>query len=210
MTNHMYFLLLCVTEMIRNFGLELTPLGIKNKSRVILTNHSAVFKFLRLDYQQALRLKTNTELYNFIISSPYFNPVLFKITKLRAKYVIALPVEVKPIMVGFIRYLANKDNNIPIKYKYSRYLDLYDKVVDNFILRNKLQVISETTLRSQLAEKLNGALVMSWLDVKPGKHLGDMLAYFKTEIEKKLPYDVYLYNNTKENIKSDFIRMYTV
>lgn len=210
MTNHEYFLLLCIKEMVRNFGLELMPLGIKNKNRVILSDHSVLFKFLRLDYQQALRLKTNSELYNFIISSPYFNPVLFKITRLRAKYVQSLPPEVKPIMVGFMRYLTNKDNNIPCKYKYTRYTDVYDKVVDNFILMNKLQVMPESELRAQLSHKLNGNLVMTWLEVKPGKHLGEILTYFKEQIEKKLPYDVYLYNNTKENIKSDFIKMFTV
>lgn len=212
MTDHMYFMYLCINEMIRNFGLKLTNLGIEHKDNVILTDKSIMFKFLRLDYTIATEIKTDLAAYAFITSSPYFNPIIFKVGyRLKMDYFKALQPDVKSKMIRFIKYI--RETGIQPKYRYTSYSEVYDKVVYNFVVRNKLQdcIVSKRELNTKLSEKLNGHLVMQWFpDVKQGALLGDMLKQFKLEIEKRIPYDVYLFNSSKETIKNDFILFFTV
>lgn len=210
MTAFYYFALVCATQISKRFGLELTALGITYKDKIILSEPELIFTFLKIDKKAVLQAKTKQEIFNVIFSCPYFNPNVFKIRSFESGCIMGLPTEVKSMTISIIKYL--RDNKVEPKYKYTTYSEIYDKVVDNFINKYNLtnSVLPITELKKQLSDKLNGNLVMTWFpDMKPGPLLGDMLKQFKEEIEQKCPYDVYLFKNTKETIKNDFMLYFT-
>lgn len=205
MTDLLLFSYLCANYMGLRFNLKMTDLGLVNEDRIILGDNSMLLTFLRLDKDKILSFKQPIECYRYIAESPYFNDSVFKLRNIGVANIKSLPPSIKTLLLNFRRYL--NEQKPPSKYYYVRYPEIYNKVVDTFIKRYNLtnSVMPISSLKKQLAEKLNGELVMEWLpDVKPGKLLGDMLKQFKESIEIKCPYDVYLFNNSKETVKNDF------
>lgn len=211
MTTFYYFVLFCANQMIKRFNLEVTALGLKNEERFILVDNSIVLDFLRINKEKIAQIKTEIEAFEIVKSCPYFNPNVFKVSLIGASQITPLNVDLKRLVCKFIAHV--RDSKPKCNYKFTKYTDVYNKVIDNFIIRYNLtnSVMSLTELKKLLNNKLNGELVMQWMpDVKPGPLLGTMLKQFKEDIETKCPYDVYLFKNSEETIKNDFVLFFTV
>lgn len=175
----------------------------------ISKNMSSILSFLDLDVNKFYEgFETRKELFDFIIKSKYFNPYIYDMehlnkinrdrNKKRTTYVAWLDY-VDPLKKFF-----DKDGLFDGDKK------IFIPAINNHFFNNSeffewiLEKDREAELKSQIAEKFNGNIVMEITDLR-AKKLGKFIQDFKNWVEETYSNDFnqYVLNSYDYQIKND-------
>ena len=168
-----------------------------------------IFEFGGFDYDRYLQGFNNIEeIFDFIISSKYFNSDIFRMENLnhidrkrnrKRKSYHELLNYMDDNYSGEIKFVFHKDKRL-----YHPMINDAFPEVDFFNKLNELDKKNE--LNEKLSKKFNGKLIMEWIPGLEGKELGNAI----TEFRKYLGVDFndVVLNSTTEELKNNFISFY--
>jgi len=161
----------------RNFS------GRLSKDLVITKDHRKALEFLGFDYERyAQGFDTVEEIFEWVISSKYFNLEIFQIEALGHKD--RLRQRKRDTYNKFLEYIAAKNLTNPWVFEKDKsvYLDKIEEAFPESKLKEKLAKLKEEDDLNKLSsEKFNGSLVMEWTGLQ-GKELGNCLSDFRSEV----------------------------
>lgn len=135
-----------------------------------------VCEFFQLDYTAWDKLSSETQIFNWICSSPYFSKQIFMDLNNKTKK----NINSRPMKIRFIEWLNNlEDSNYKEINKYDRrieaikYFNLEWKLKDIFLLN---KIIQERKI------KFNGNKIIELQALQSNKDLGKFIAKFKSYI----------------------------
>lgn len=198
-------------KLFHKFGLKYAPDGLLYPYRgdggrvikdiVITKDFRKMMEFVGLDPERKyIGFDTLEEIFDWIISSKYFNPELFMFENLNQTD--RKRNRKRPTFNKFIEYI--KDFKFESEgYNFERNKDLYRGLIaESFPEANLLEEIEKLEIKDKLFQetriKFNGELVMEWTGLL-GKDLGDVITRYKKERD-----DDFFKNNSAEDIKLDF------
>jgi hypothetical protein len=164
-----------------------------------------IFEFIGLDYNRFIEgFDTLQEIFDFILTSKYFNPDKFKFENLTG--IDRKRNAKRKTYHQFLEYINNKqfDN----KFIANKDKSVYISEIDKFFGTNLGDQIKSLKLREEqlnyMHSKFNGNLIMQWIPGLQGKELGDAITKFKKLFKTKEMFDAYIMCTTPENIKELF------
>jgi len=187
----------------RNFN------GINSKDILISNDTRKIFEFGGYDYDRyLLGFDTLEEIFDFCVSSKYFNADIFQMENLKA--IDKKRNRKRGSYHMFLNYI--KDNNIVgSNYQFDKNKDSYiTKINDFFPEANLLDILKnlkeEDARRKIVSQKFNGDIVMMWLPDLKGKELGIAISKFKERIGDY--YDEFILNSNYDTIREHFMIIY--
>lgn len=177
------------------------------KEHLLSNSYYTIIDLLELDREPFDKGFTTTiEMFEWVASSPYFDPEIFKFENLnhinrvrdrkRKTY--------NELLTWCSKFHANTkpSKEFPLKENRKEFvLNLFP-----FIANAVFQLDLEISLKRQAALKFNGKIVMQYIPDLSGKDLGAFLTYFKEKKDGFLT--AYALNATEEEIKEDIISTY--
>lgn len=147
-------------------------------------DYKQVLKFIGLDVERYDKGFSNlTEIYEYVISSPYFNPKLFDYENLN--YVNRKRDRKRSTYSGFLEYIEPIRNKeyFYFYHKKSAYLGLIDYYFPGFLRKyRELEKIEQR--KKEVSEYYNGNLLMKYFHISGpelGKYMGNFLNHFGTK-----------------------------
>ena len=167
-----------------------------------------------LDYFDTLRLlkldvetfkkgfNTKKEMFDWIISSPYFNKNIFTFENLN--HIDKLRQLKRPMYNEFLAYLESKDNLTEFNYKlHKESLAIYHFPILENIIKNDARILEENIL---IKTYFNGLIIGDLLDLK-NISLGNFMKYFKENTDRDTLLKLIAINN-EEKIKNFILNHY--
>lgn len=186
----------------RNFN------GRNSHDIVITKDPRKIFEFGGYDYDRYLQgFNTIEEIFDFIISSYYFNPEIFKMENL--SHIDRKRNRKRGSYHKFLEYVEKTydDNHPPNIIPKKEWLPLIDKYFPEASLLDKLKVLDKKNeINKQLNEKLNGRLIMEWIPGLKGKALGEIIREFRIFHGNK--YEETVLKKSPEELKDYFLNYY--
>lgn len=186
----------------RNFNGRLT------QNILITTEAKLIFDFGGYDYERYLQgFETLEEIYDFAISSKYFDTEMFQMENLKS--IDKKRNRKRGSYHLFLNYL--KDNGINKCYTFNPEKDSYLDGICNYFpqanLLDKLEALQLIDKRNkQLSVRFNGDIVMSWLPDLQGKDLGAAMKKFKNALGDD--YEEFVLNCTYRELHDRFFNVY--
>lgn len=143
---------------------------------------------------------TKEDLFNYIISSKYFNPEIFSYENLN--HINRTRNRKRPVYAEFLQYIENKPTQ---KFLFKEKRDyLLDFLVKFPELGKRIEFFRVSYLESkEIKRKFNGDLVMQWTGIEDGKEIGKIMSRFRKEFPKEK-----LLTLSQNEIRSAFIENY--
>ena len=150
----------------------------------ISTDARKIYEFLGFDYDRyLLEFNTLQEIFDYVISSKYFDSDIFLMQNLNA--IDRKRNAKRKTYQEFLKYI--NDNKIVKHYIFlprEEYLNIVNKHFPEADLLNKVNAFKERDAINRAVNiKFNGDLIMQWTDKKIlGKELGEAIVNFQREI----------------------------
>ena len=221
-TQKIQFLVWFLNNLLKNFKLRITSLGLVCKTNnsgvekelLLSTDWKVAFEFLKIDYNAILYDDDITEETMFVMltESEYFNPdlVVFKASEIKNYSVF-----VRHMIISFRNHIQTLKvaHYEDLYFAHTSYTYLYDLILENYfeISKNNFQVYQDV-LTDVIKPKFNFNLVKELLQLTEKKtqltdaFIGGVYEGFLLDVG--IFHDQYLFNNTKEQIESDFLEWY--
>lgn len=173
---------------------------------IISKDSRKIFNFLDFDYDRYLKgFDTLDEIFNYIISSKYFNVENFKIENLR--HIDRKRNAKRSTYQKFLTFI--NENNIKSNFEFDKDKSIYLTKINNcFPEINFLTKLKELKLKDEenklIAEKFNGNLIMEKFSSLKGKELGLAIRNFKDSFETTEKFKEYILKFSTEEILKDF------
>ena len=207
----------CVGKTCHKFKLKFGPAGLiypfrgindtLNDNILISKDTEKIFKFLNYDYDRfQLGFDELEEIFDFIISSKYFNSGVFQYENLNR-----IDRKRNKRRKSYNEFLAYIDKNkIDKNYQFYEDRDNYIKEINDFFpesnLIGRIEELKTLDERNNIIkEKFNGKLIMSMYPELKGKELGYFIEQFKKQFED---FDRYILSWNKEEIMNDINDFY--
>lgn len=160
-------------------------------------------RFLKLDVETFKKgFNTKKEMFDWIISSPYFNKNIFTFENLN--HINKLRQLKRPMYNEFLVYLESKDNLTEFNYKlHKESLAIYHFPILENIIKNDARILEENTL---IKTYFNGLVIGILLDLK-NISLGNFMKYFKENTDRDNLLKLIAINN-EEKIKNFILNHY--
>jgi hypothetical protein len=160
-----------------------------------------IFNFLGADFERWKQgFNTAEEVFDYVISSKYFDADSFKLENLNA--INRKRNKKRKMYNAFIEYCAEKK---PVsRYTFNSDRNSYQDMIEEHFpgFKDQLREMEkEETRRKMLREKFNGDMVMAKFPELIGASLGKALGDFKNS---QTDFDVYLHQNSSDQIMNDF------
>lgn len=158
---------------------------------VVSKDNRKIFEFFDLDFDRYLKgFDTLEEIFEFIISSKYFNINNFLMENL--SHIDRKRNKKRKTYKGFLDYVKNKKSLKSSSFEFSKNKEDYIDMINNYFpesnLLERFKVLKIEDERNQrISKKFNGYLVMELTGLK-GKELGSCMTEFKKYISE-LGYD---------------------
>jgi hypothetical protein len=154
---------------------------------VLTTSIDEIFSFLKLDYEIFPTFTTETELYQYIYSSSFFDHNIF----INMKYI----KKSRDRMYGLVRF--SKENHKEIVHTPK---DLTrDNIIDYFDKNDEYKTMVEMDEEKKaFAVKYNGKIVMHILGMSPGKEFGKVMKTI--DLEKNKEFREFIKTATSDDI----------
>jgi len=183
------------------------------KDIIISKDNKKIFEFLGLDFERFKSgFNTIEEIFEFIISSKYFNSENFifenltnidrKRNKKRNSYHL------------FLKYINEKDPNSFNNYKFDRNKKNYIEKINNYfpeanLLEEFEKIEEQNKIKKEVSEKFNGHIIKEYIKLS-GKELGNFISKFKFEItdNRELNFDNYILSLSEEEIKTEILNYF--
>ena len=182
-------------------------------NKIILTQSpEEICNYLGFDYNKwKSGFKSNVELYNFIIESPYFENKLFYIETLNYKHRVRC--NERPMYREFQNYI----NNITKPINNINTISDYNALVYFNKIDELESLIKKNIIHNERKSKFNGYLIKlaiqeTFNKIIEDKILSEYIVNFKNNIKNKYNYDNfddYIDNNSKEDIKNHIISYFS-
>lgn len=204
-----------VGKLCHKFGLKYSPSGTFYPFRgcsgrvikdiIITKDFRKMMEFLGLDPERKYQgFDTLEEIYDWVISSKYFNPELFLLENLvqddrkRNKK--------RPTFSKFLDYIKDMtyvSEGFNFEKNKTKYLDLIDQSFPEVHFLDQITELKKKDEENQkVKEKFNGRFVMEWTGLK-NKELGNTMIEFK-----KVKDDSWFKESSADEIKEFFISWY--
>lgn len=174
---------------------------------IISKEANKIFEFLGYDYQKFQSGFDNLEeIFDFIISSKYFNSDIFQYENLNR--IDRKRNRRRKTYNQFLSYISEK--NINKNYQFYKNKEDYIKEINDFFPEANLigrigELKEKDRINNIIKEKFNGKLIMSIFPELKGKELGYYIEQFKNSFEN---FDKYILDNNNEQILNDFSNLY--
>lgn len=175
------------------------------KDILITTDFRKMMTFMGLDPEQKYNgFDTLEQIFDWIISSKYFNPELFQFENLNQTD--RKRNRKRPTFNKFLEYI--KDVKFESEgYSFEKNKEIYREFIDKSFPEAKLLAtiaeLEEQDKNNQtIIAKFNGSLVMEWTGLKD-KELGKCLMRYRAD-----RMEIFLKEKTADEIKSDFLGWY--
>lgn len=175
----------------------------------ISKDNRKIFEFLGYDYDRYLQgFDTKQEIFDYVISSKYFNPVKFQMENLTG--IDRKRNRKRQTYQEFLVYINSRTFDTPYKFKsklaYRKDIDAFFPEA-NFMAKLK-EFRAKEKMRKIIASKFNGNLVMGWTGLG-GKELGKCLSDFANYIEVNYThFREFILKSKPEYIKETFDNWY--
>lgn len=179
-----------VGKLARQFGLKhghdglLLPVRDGNHlyEEILVTNdHDETLAFLGLDVDRFdLGFDTQVDLFEYVASSPYFNPEKYKLENL--SHTGRVRDKKRDTYQKFLEWLKTYNGPVAeMNNDKSFYLDRVFSYFPQRVEREYNRVAAEVALKRQAARVFNGTLVGEWTS-KEGKELGELMQVLRKDI----------------------------
>lgn len=178
-----------------------------NENILISKDAVKIFKFLGYDYERFIQgFDEIEEIFDFIISSKYFNSDVFQYENLNR--IDRKRNKRRKSYNEFLAYISKNDINK--NYQFYENREDYIKEIDNFFpeanLIGRIEELKEKDrINSIIKEKFNGKLIMSMYPELKGKELGYFIEQFKNQFEY---FEKYILDSEANKILNDFSKFY--
>jgi hypothetical protein len=149
--------------------------------------------------------ETTLEMFEWVASSPYFDPEIFKFENLN--HINRVRDRKRKTYNELLTWCEEFHSNtkpskaFPLKENRREFvLNLFPAIAQTVI-----ELDIDIALNRAVAQKFNGKHVMEWIPELSGKALGAFLTYFKSGIEMYRPY---ILNASEEEIRADVLISY--
>lgn len=206
----------CTGKLAHRFGLKYGPNGLifpfrgSNETMIkdilISTDSKKTFEFFGYNYDKfKLGFDELEEIFDYIITSKYFNYNIFKYENLNR--IDRKRNRRRKSYNQFLKYID--DNNIIKEYVFDD-KDSYINYINNYFPESNLikqieELKEKDRINNIIKEKFNGRLIMSIYPELKGKELGYYIEEFKKSIKN---FDKYILNNNTDKILNDFSDLY--
>ena len=173
----------------------------------ITKNMKEAFDFIGLGWSRFQEgFDTIEDIFDYVISSPYFNPEVFKLENLNA--INRARNSRRTVYNQFVGYVKDMEP----KHNFDKNKDNYIQLInDYFPDSNLLARIEELKIielkKKQNHAKFNGNIIMEKFPDLSGAELGKSIGGFQNHIGN-ITFEDYLSSNTAENIMNDFTKYY--
>lgn len=171
--------------------------GTVSKNIVVSKDNRKIFEFLDLDYDRYLMgFDKVEEIFDFIISSKYFNPEKFKFENLT--HIDRKRNMKRKTYKEFLEYANGLNFKRDIKkYSLEESIDIIDNNFPDVKLREQFNKFEDFNRKiKERSEKMNGNIIMNFTCLKD-KELGQFIHNFKNSFEN---YDDFIDEHSKEEI----------
>jgi hypothetical protein len=175
------------------------------KDILITKDFRKMMEFLGLDPEKKYKgFDTLEEIYDWIISSKYYNTELFLLDNLtqtdRKRNKKRLTFNK---FLEYVKDLPFESEGYHFEKNKTKYLDLIDESFPEVHFLEQINEFKKLDEEIQkLKEKFNGKLVMEWTGLKD-KELGDVIIKFKSDYSEE-----WLKDHSHEEIKNEFLNWY--
>lgn len=154
------------------------------KNHLLTTNYLDILNILRLDKFKFMKgFDTYEELFEFVMSSPYYNPEIFKLENLN--HINKVRDRKRKTYNMFLQYAQEREHLFQSKPKLSQ--EERSEFVFNLFPSIKKEVdrlYEEHETKKAIGSKTNGHLLMTLIPELSGKELGVFIAYLKEHANK--------------------------
>lgn len=186
--------------------------GLVNENIIVSRDRREIYEFIGLDYERYLKgFDTLYEIFDYVISSKYFNHEFFAYSNLDAAN--RTRNKKRKTYQEFLSYLKEKGydlNHSITKLKttdrYLEYIDGYFKGSD--IINNINHIKFEFEENQKIKEKFSGAIIMDLIPEIKGKELGAFIKYFKKNFETEEVFSKFVKEQNSHYIKDLILEMY--
>lgn len=169
----------------------------------VTKDYKKALSFLGFDVERYDKgFETLEDIFEYVISSKYFNPWLFDLEKLNR--INRERDKKRNTYSKFLEYIEPLKQNTSIEdYHYfyhdkSVYLGLIDHYFPGFLRKYRLLEKREERVKS-ISEKFNGRILIHEFNIT-GRELGKLITDFKNSFDSVFDYEEYILNNDIETI----------
>lgn len=148
------------------------------KTHLLSTCYLDILNILGLyKYKFMKGFDTYTQLFDYVMSSPYYNPDIFKLENLNN--INRVRDRKRKTYNMFLQYALEREHLYESKPKLSKE-ERADFVFNLFPIKDEVdRLYKEHALKKEVASKTNGNLLMSFIPELSGKELGVFISYLK-------------------------------
>lgn len=176
---------------------------------LISKNIKDMFNILSLDYNIFKKgFDSQEDIFDFIISSKYFNKDLFSLDKIDGK--TRKRNQNRPEYMKFLDYIDGVGDRYNFDLSEDDKINLIENTIDDVNLKERIdRIINKDRIYKVMKSKFNGDIIMKLFPDLSGDKLGNFIGGFKKHITNTyMTFDEYLLNKSSDDIINDIKMFY--